>query len=276
MFVSRRSKKNPILIPAKDSPFESFSTFNGNPVDVGKNICLLYRAQSLPETFENYHFSLSVIGKAASKDGIHFTAREQFIFPEYGWEKFGCEDPRVTKIDGKYFVFYTALSTFPFSGDGIKVGLAISRDMKTISEKHLVTPFNAKAMVLFPEKINGKYVAILTVNTDRPPSQIAVAEFNTIEEMWSEVYWKKWYQDLEKHIVNIPRPASDQVEVGACPIKTKDGWLLIYSHIKNYFCNNPIFGIEGLLLDMKDVQKIVGKTRGPILIPEESYEKYGQ
>ena len=276
MFVVRRSKYNPILSPDKDNSFESFSCFNGNAIEVGKNIHLLYRAQSLPETFENHHFSLSVIGKAVSPDGINFKAREQFIFPEHQWERFGLEDPRVTKINGKYFIFYTALSVFPFAGDGIKVGLAISRDMKTVSEKHLVTPFNAKAMTLFPEKINGKYVALLTVNTDKPPTHICLAEFSKLEEIWSEKYWKKWYASLQKHILDIPHGEGDQIEIGAPPVKTKDGWLLIYSHIKNYFSNDKIFGIEGTLLDLKNPRKITGKTRGPILIPEESYEKYGQ
>ena len=276
MFVVRRSKHNPILSPIKEHPFENFSTFNGSPVEVGKNIHLLYRAQSLPETFENNHFSLSVIGKAVSKDGVNFTKREQFVYPEHTWERYGLEDPRVTKINGKYFIFYTALSVYPFSGNGIKVGLAISPDMKTISEKHRITPFNAKAMVLFPEKIGGKYTAILSVNTDKPPSRIAVAEFSKIEDIWSEVYWKKWYAELDRHILEIPKLDSEQVEVGAPPIKTKDGWLFVYSHIKNYFSNDKIFGIEAVLLDAKNPKKIIGKTRGPFLIPEESYEKYGQ
>lgn len=276
MFVVKRSKKNPILSPTSGNAFEAHSCFNCNPVQVGKEIHILYRAQSLPETFENHHFSLSTIGKAVSKDGINFSKREQFIFPEHQWERFGLEDPRVTKIDGKYFIFYTALSIFPFSGDGIKVGVAISRDMKTISEKHLVTPFNAKAMTLFPEKINGKYVALLTVNTDRPPTYICLAEFDKLEDIWSEKYWKKWYANLQKHVLDIPHGSNDQIEIGAPPLKTKDGWLLIYSHIKNYFSNEKIFGIEGSLLSLKNPRKILGKTRGPIMIPEESYEKFGQ
>ena len=76
--------------------------------------------------------------------------------------------------------------------------------------------------------------------------------------------------------MDIPHGEGDQIEIGAPPVKTKDGWLLIYSHIKNYFSNDKIFGIEGTLLDLKNPRKITGKTRGPILIPEESYEKYGQ
>lgn len=276
MFIVKRSKSNPILSPIKEHTFENFSTFNGNPVEVGRKTYLLYRAQSLPESFENNSLSLSVIGKAESQDGINFENREEFIKPEHVWERFGLEDPRVTKIGGKYYIFYTALSVYPFSGDGIKVGLAISPDMKKITEKHLVTPFNAKAMCLFPKKINGKYIAILAVDTDRPPSRIAIAEFKKIEDIWDEKYWNKWYRELDKHILNVQKADSEQVEVGAVPIKTKEGWLFVYSHIKDYFSNNKIFGIQALLLDKKNPKKIIGKTRGPFLVPEETYEKFGQ
>lgn len=276
MFIVKRSKNNPILSPIKEHAFENFSTFNGSPMEVGKKIHLLYRAQSLPESFENNSLSLSVIGKAVSEDGINFKDRQEFIKPEHVWERFGLEDPRVTKIGGKYYIFYTALSVYPFSGDGIKVGLAISKDMKTIESKHQITPFNAKAMCLFPEKINGKYVAILAVDTDRPPSKVAIAEFKKIEDMWDLKYWSKWYKELDKHMLRIQKQDSEQVEVGAVPIKTKDGWLFVYSHIKNYFTNDKIFGVEALLLDLKNPRKILGKTRGPFLIPEETYEKFGQ
>ncbi|MEI6843453.1 MAG: hypothetical protein WCK48_03025 [bacterium] len=275
MYVVKRSEHNPILVPCSDHPFESYSVFNGNPIKVGSAVHLLYRAQSLPERFENNQFSLSVIARAKSTDGIHFKDREVFISPEYSWEKYGCEDPRVTKIDGKYFIFYTALSVFPFGPKGIKVGVAISKDMKMISEKHPVTPFNAKAMTLFPEKINGKYVALLTVNTDMPPSHIALAEFTKLEDMWSEKYWEKWYAEIEKHTLEIPKLDSDHIEVGACPVKTKDGWLVVFSQVQKYGCPDKVFGIDAVLLDLKNPKKVVGKTRGPLLTPHEQYEMYG-
>lgn len=277
MFTVNRSKNNPILSPTNENDFENFAAFNPSPVLVGKNTYIVYRAQTTPERFENGNLSLSTIGIAKSVDGEIFTKREQFIYPEYVWERFGLEDPRVTKINGKYFIFYTALSVYPFSGDGIKVALAISEDMKTIKEKHLITPFNAKAMTLFPEKINGKYVAILAVDTDRPPSKIAIAEFSRVEEMWDLKYWKKWYSELHKHILDISKiDNADQLEVGATPVKTKEGWLLVYSHINNYYSSDKIFGVRAVLLDLKNPKKIIGNTRGALLVPEEKYEFDGQ
>jgi len=275
MFVVRRSEYNPILVPTSDHLFESFATFNGNPIKVDSTILMLYRAQFFPEVLEGNQFSLSSICKATSADGIHFKNRETFIFPKNVWERFGCEDPRVTKIDGKYYIFYTALSTFPFTPEGIKIGLAISRDMKTIEDKHLITPFNSKAMTLFPEKINGKYVALLTVNTDLPPAYIALAKFNKLEDMWSESYWNKWYAELSKHSIEIPKLPTSHIEIGACPIKTKEGWLVVYASIQNYTSSKRLFGIEAVLLDLKDPKKVIGKTKGALITPEEQYEKHG-
>ena len=68
-------------------------------------------------------------------------------------------------------IYYTALSNYPFNADGIKIAVATTKDFKKIDTKRLITPFNAKAMTLFPEKINGKYVALLSVDTDSLPTK---------------------------------------------------------------------------------------------------------
>lgn len=275
MFVVRRSPHNPILEPLESDMNEAYAVFNPNPIKKGDYTHILYRAQSTPEPFENTHFSYSRIMKASSKNGVRFTARTPFIDPEEEWERYGCEDPRVTYLNKKYYIFYTALSTFPFKPEGIKVGLAISSDLKKIDEKHLVTPFNAKAMTLFPEKINGKFTALITANTDMPPSKIALAQFDKEEEIWSPLFWEKWYKNIDAHTLNLKRKDTDQVEVGAPPLKTKHGWLLIYSHIQNYYSSNKIFGIEAVLLDLKDPRKIIARTQGPLMVPEAKYEKEG-
>ena len=275
MFVVKRSEHNPILTPTPEHAFESFAVLNASPIKIGSLINILYRAQTFPEKFENGSFSMSTVCKAVSKDGIYFRNKEVFIFPENSWERYGCEDPRVTKIDGKYFIFYTALSAYPLNlASGIKVGLAISKDFKSITEKHLITPFNAKAMTLFPEKINGKYVTLLTVNPDILPTQIALAEFENIEQMWSEDYWNKWYKELDHHIF-MPGDSVDRIEIGSCPVKTKEGWLLVCCRIQNHSSPDRVFAIEAFLLDLKDPKKIIGRTRGPLLVPEEQYEKNG-
>jgi len=130
-------------------------------------------------------------------------------------------------------------------------------------------------MVLFPEKINGKYVAMLSAHTDEPPVITALAEFDSLDQMWSEQYWKQWHDHIEDHRIVLRRSDKDQVEIGSAPIKTKDGWLLVYSYIRNYFSDNKVFGIEALLLDLENPSKIIARTSGPLLVPEEIYEEFG-
>lgn len=275
--IIQRSDKNPILKPKRIHSWEAEAVFNGCPIKKGGIIYLIYRALSLP----HYHtpagtkLMVSDIGIAESKNGVDFHNRKRFITPEYAWERFGCEDPRVTKLDDTYYIFYTALSTFPFQSEGIKIGLAISKDLNSVQEKHLITPFNAKGMALFPEKINGKIWTILTVNTDRPPSKICLASFDKEEDMWSEKYWNNWYKDFGTYALPLQRKPEDHIEVGAPPIKTSRGWLLLYSYIRNYFSPRKLFSVEAVLLDLKNPSKIIARTDYPILTPEEYYERIG-
>jgi predicted GH43/DUF377 family glycosyl hydrolase len=275
MYVIRRSSHNPILAPINDRQWEARGTFNPSPVKVGNITHVLYRALGRPDALMT-PAGLSTIGKALCLDGKHFQNRRQFIIPERDWEKYGCEDPRVTFFEGKYYIFYTALGGQPFGAGNIKVAVAISKDLETVDEKHLITPFNAKAMTLFPERVNGKITVILTAHTDEPPAKIAIAQCDKIEELWDLGFWEKWHAELGEHTINPLRFEHDHVEVGSTPIRTKDGWLLFYSYIQNYFGGGErVFGIEALLLDLEDPRIIAGRTKGPIMVPEEIYERYG-
>lgn len=276
MIRVERSSENPVLVGESENFWEKEAAFNGCPVRRGRHIDLLYRAQSSRVLHEGETYEVSSIGHATSADGIHFEKHRRFIVPEESWERFGCEDPRITFIDGTYYIFYTALSTFPFSAEGIRVAVAVSKDLRRIEARYPVTPFNAKAMTLFPDKIGGKYAAILTANTDQPPSTIAIAYFDRPEDMWSEAYWNAWYADLSSHEIHLQRDDTDHVEIGAPPVLTPDGWLLVYSHIRNYFTERKIFGIEAVLLDRDDPRKIIARTEAPLLVPEEEYELYGK
>jgi predicted GH43/DUF377 family glycosyl hydrolase len=278
MYVVKRSHHNPILIPNRDHYWEEFATFNMCPIKKGNKVYGLYRAISAVDKMAVQQ-QTSIIGICESKDDYHFGNRKPFIAPHESWDQYGCEDPRVTYFEGKYYIFYTALSKYPFGPEGIKVGLAISKDLKNIDERHLITPFNAKAMTLFPERINGKITVIFSAHTDSPPAKISIAQVDHMEQLWDEDYWSELMKNLDDHTVNFTRNQYDHLEVGAPPIKTKYGWLLIYSHIQNYFESpehlHPVFGIEALLLDINDPKKIIGRTKGPLLVPEEPYELSG-
>lgn len=277
MIKASRLAQNPILRPDPKSAWEQEAVYNPSLVKSGDTYHCLYRSISRDMIYYAKEMEMSTVGYAQSHNGLDFTKRSQFIVPEYAWEQFGCEDPRATFMDGKFYIFYTAISNFPTNADGIKAAVAITTDFKEVEEKHLVTPFNAKAATLFPQKVNGKYAVIISVDTDRPPAKIAIAYFDKLEDIWSEEKWNHWKDTVEDNTLDILRSDADHVEIGAVPIKTKEGWLLVYSYIQNYRSAPPgIFTIEALLLDLDDPTKIIGRTHGPLLEPEQDYEKYGK
>lgn len=266
MVKVKRFPHNPILSPNQKNSWEAQAVFNGSPIKTGNKYYLCYRAVSLEKK--------STIGLAVSDDGFQFKERRQFLKPEFPWEKFGCEDPRVTQFENQYFIFYTALSTYPFTPSGIKIGLAVTSDFQKII-KYPVTNFNSKAMALFPERINGQIAAILTANTDLPPAKIGLAFFKEAEEISNQDYWREWYARSDEFRLDLSRSPNDHVEVGAPPLKTQDGWLLIYCYIYNYFAPPPIFSIEAVLLDLNDPFRILGRSKRPLLTPQKDYEVEG-
>ncbi len=277
MFIVKRNPYNPLIEPQSEVAWLAGATFNASVTQHGHHDILLFRAETRPEQMSGQRFSLSTVAISARKTDKMFSAPEQFIYPEFLWEKYGCEDPRVTFFEGKYYIFYTALGVFPFRAEGIRSAVAISHNLSQVDEKHLVTPFNAKSMMLFPERINGKICVLLTANTDLPPSKIAYAMVDNMSDLWNEDFWHNWYEHVDDfRLLGIHRHKTDHIELGAAPIKTNQGWLLIYSHIQNYFDEkNRIFGIEALLLDKDNPSKIIAKTTSPILVPEEVYERGG-
>lgn len=255
MFTLNRLEHNPILSPIQEHPWEAHSSFNGCPIMKDDKIHLVYRAMSEPDHLMQPHISTSVIGIAESTDGVGYENRRQFFGPSEDFDKYGCEDPRITKIDDTYYIFYTALSDYPFSADNIKVAVALSDDLDTIKEKHLVTPFNAKAMALFPERVNGKLAALVTINTDKWPADICYVEFDTPEDLWNEKKWKEWMIVSEQHKINLRRKDTEQVEMGTPPLKTDKGWLVIYSHIQDYATPNPVLELRQFYLIWKILEE---------------------
>jgi beta-1,2-mannobiose phosphorylase / 1,2-beta-oligomannan phosphorylase len=275
MINVKRSRGNPILAPSPEFSWEAVAAHNPSVIKDGSVYRCVYRAMSSPMDVSGSRLELSTIGYAESRDGVHFKNRKQLIVPEFEWEKFGCEDPRVTRFEGRYYIFYTAISHFPFNADGIRVAVAITDDWVTF-EKHLVTPFNAKAMALFPERVDGRIAVVVTANTDRPPARIGLALLDKPEDLWSDDFWNAWYAGLDTHLLPIGVGEKDQIEVGAAPLKMPEGWLMFYSYIYNYFSPPPVFGVQAVLLDRKDPQKLVGTVKRPFMTPEEASEKYGR
>jgi len=135
MLKLTRSFENPILTPNSVNRWENAAAFNPSVWKDPTVFQMVYRALSSKITYQDQELELSTVGYAESPDPIHFTNRRQLFGPDYDWEKYGCEDPRITKIDDTYYIFYTALGDYPFGPDNIKVGVALTKDLRTIEEK---------------------------------------------------------------------------------------------------------------------------------------------
>lgn len=239
---------------------------------------MVYRATN-DIRVEEINGYVSSIGYAESTDGIHFTRfPEPLISPDQEYENYlGCEDARVTKINDTYFLYYTAVSGTPDIYN-VRVALATSKDFKKWKKHGIVGPQHtrSKAACLFPEKINGKYVMFYTWNADRPSSSIMQAQFNSLQDVIKPT--KGYMADNIDHYWNNvvfapPVRVYRGAEVGAVPIKTKEGWLFIYCNAN--ISDHPEWTINAALLDLSDPRKILAETEQPILRPATDAELNG-
>jgi len=208
---------------------------------------------------QDYLSTMSHIRMARSRDGIHFSVDDSpFIYPTSEMEKYGVEDARITFIDGKYYINYTAVSW-----DSWATALAVTEDFKSIEKKGIIfTPEN-KDVAIFPEKVKGKYIALHRPNN---------SGFGKASIWYSEsldlVHWGN-YQCIVRP--RNTRWESKKIGGGAPPLKTDEGWLIIY-HGKG---DNSIYSLFCLLLDLEEPYRIVKRAEKPLLIPTEPYETDG-
>ena len=208
---------------------------------------------------KDYLSSISHIRAARSKDGINFTVdKDPFIYPKSLEEEYGVEDPRITCIDGRYYITYTIVSR-----DSWCTALAVTDDFKSYEKLGIIFHPENKDVTIFPERINGKYVALHRPNNSGfgKPS-IWYAESPDL------LHWGKHKCLLRPRNT---RYESMKIGAGAPPIKTKDGWLCIY-HAKG---DKQRYSLFGLLLDLEQPWKIVKYSKKPIFEPETTYETNG-
>lgn len=251
----------------------------------GRTVHMLFRAiadgyQKIPldqppeggptHGFEPY---VSSIGYARSSDGINFEVRATpFIEPDAPFDRFGAEDPRITRLDGRYFITYTALSAAAFGAeDGVRIGLASSEDFVEI-EKHGVIgpPERDKDAVLFPERVDGRIAMLHRIVPD-----IQIVFFDDVDALCkpTHAFWASHLAELDQHVVMRPRETWEEKKVGAGPppIPTDDGWLLIYHGVDR----DHVYRAGLALLDRDDPRRVLARTRRPVLEPVLEYERRG-
>lgn len=249
----KRYQGNPILKPLDNSSWESKYVLNPGALRIEDKVYLFYRAVG--------EDGVSHIGLAIT-DGYHVLKRlpEPIFSPQIPEEKMGCEDPRLIIVDDRIYMLYTA-----YDGNIAQIAAA------SIAKDHFVNgnykdwqrdglAFKNiwdKDAILFPEKINGRYVI-----------------YHRIEpSIWATYVDEIKFPIKEKHAIIIgPRPGrmwdSLKIGAGAQPIKTRYGWLLIY-HGVDY---NYVYRLGVILVDLNNPSKVIFRSPNPVLEPEEDYE----
>lgn len=203
--------------------------------------------------------SLSYLRIARSKDGHHFTIDEKpFIYPSNELETFGIEDPRITKIDDTYYIYFSAVSPV-----GVGESLVSTKDFLTVEPHGMIFAPENKDVLIFPERINGKYYAL-----HRPvPKSVGEPEI-WIAESTNLLHWGN-----HKYLLGLREGMWDSGRMGggAVPIKTDKGWLELYHGASK----NDRYCMGAVLLDLENPAKVLARTDKPILEPEAPYEVEG-
>lgn len=275
----KKSEENPIMEPIEEHVWESKAAFNAAAIYLNGKVHVLYRAVGDNDS--------SVLGYASSSDGIHFDERlkEPAYVPTEDFERTGgpiisrspnvsggggyggCEDPRITLIGDRIYLLYVAfnggnLPRLAISSINVDDFLAHRWNWKKpvlISRPGIID----KSGVLLPEKIDGKYVMFHRVFPNILIDFIDTIDFDGTQFLKGE------------HKIGPRKNAWDSRKcgVGATPLKTEHGWLVIYNGVDDK--QDDRYKIGAMLLDLKDPKKVLYRAKDPVLEPTEDYENGG-
>jgi beta-1,4-mannooligosaccharide/beta-1,4-mannosyl-N-acetylglucosamine phosphorylase len=203
-----------------------------------------------------------------SKDGIHWDIEpDRIVFEQadksteeanqwgYGY------DPRVCFIEDRFWVTWcNAYGWKP------TIGVAYTYDFKTFYQcENAFLPFNRNG-VLFPRKINGKYVMFSR------PSDSGHTPFGDmyISQSPDMKYWGE-----HRHVMG-PLKAWESKKIGAgpIPIETSEGWLCFYHGVLES-CNGFVYSFSACILDKDEPWKVKYRCAEYLLSPQKIYECVG-
>jgi beta-1,2-mannobiose phosphorylase / 1,2-beta-oligomannan phosphorylase len=249
---------NPILRPIEEHPWESREVFNPAAIYLNGKVHLLYRAMG--------NDNISRIGYASSTDGFHIDERlpDPIYEPRAECEKDGCEDPRLTEIEGQLVMAYTALreyshlQVYQIALTTIKTENFLQHKWNWTARKLPFPGIRNKDGVIFPEKVNGRYVMLHRIEPD-----LCIAYSEDL------VHW------CDMRSVMKPRAKGwDNWKLGVAgtPIKMDDYWLVVYHgvSVERLYCLGVV------LLDRDKPERVLYRSKNPILAPKMDYERFGK
>ena len=213
---------------------------------------------------KQYLTSLSHLRLARSRDGIHFEIDEKpFLFPARMDESYGIEDARITHLEGKYWITYTAVSEH-----GPGVGLAVTTNFRDVERVGMILPPPNKDIALFPKQINGKYWLLhrpMVSDIGKPSVWLAESD--------DGVHWGNHRFLFGGRGLTDPTFAWEGGKIGAGPepMLTDEGWLVCYHGADA----THAYSLALALLDKDDPSVVLDRSDMPLLTPELPWERVG-
>ncbi len=263
----QRDPSNPILtrsaIPPATGLIDPSSVFNPGAIHFQGRDHLMLRVQARSRA--------TSLVMASSSNGIHFEVANTTVHFE-GLEREArvlhhIYDPRLTEIDGEVFITFAADME-----DACRLGMARSKDLVSF-EFMGFSEAPSRNGVLFPEKVDGRYLRLERPNAGVVAGGVATGDAVILAESddlvaWSQVgapvfsgRWRYW---------------DELIGSGPPPVKTRAGWLHIYHGVATHFASSNIYQAGAVLLDLKDPSQVLTRTWDNILEPRELYELTGQ
>lgn len=264
----KRHPENPILTRndiKSEHPLlkDVSSVFNPGAVKFNSEYLLITRVQSRSRETS---FVL-----ARSKDGIHFEAENKPIIFR-GFEKFDRKvyhsyDARITELEGKFYIMFA----MDMEGE-CNLGLAVTNDFCAYDFLGIASDEDIRNGVLFPEKINGKYLRYDRPNKSRHTGGPTSGSTIWLSESDDLLHWRAVAPVMDGRF----HYWDEFIGSGPAPVKTRKGWLHIYHGVATHFGSANIYQAGVALFDLKDPSKLIGRSRHNILEPRELYELAGQ
>lgn len=292
-------KKEGVVLNKTSLVFEEAGVLNPAIMHEGNDIHMFYRAVRKG----NY----SSIGYCKLDSPLNIIERwdTPLLFPQLSHELQGVEDPRIVKIDGVYYLTYTAY-------DGINAlgSLATSTDLRHFEKHGVLVPkvhfshffhlaqskgnvnekyFRAhtqdvllkklqdnrillwdKNVIFFPRRINKQLVFLHRI---RPGIQIVFV--NELPDLTKD-FWDDYFLHFQDHILMDSHYEHEASYIGGgCPpIETEDGWLLIYHGVHDT-PTGYIYCACASLLDLENPGREIARLPYPLFHPEYDYELTG-
>lgn len=250
--------------------------FSKDLVDYASDLDFVFKDGTKRLTFIS-HLRKVVLDKSGFK--IKSIEQKPSFYGIHSDGELGVEDARITKIGDSYYMTYVTLSRH----ENVSSNLAVSKDLKKWKRLGIIFGEQDKDVVLFPEKIKGKYVVF-----DRPEGNFSFTPPHI---------WAAFSKDLiawgKLDALNLSKKGDwdyERVGAGPPPIKTEKGWLFIYHGVMTQISskniervvkrmniteemagvlrtNDAIYCVGAALLDLKNPKHIISKTKVPLLFP---------